>query len=445
MKQTTIDRLHTLSTLVSRMQLAYQMGIQYQGDRNIYRALGYPTRITYVDYLSKYIRQDIATAIIDKPVDATWQGGVTIQEPGQEDTPLQVAWKRLCKNRNLQVIPTLSRFDKLIGLGEYAILLLGFSDVQGHTDFQKPVSKNVDLLYLRPLGQGSIDIMSWDTDTTSPRYGLPVMYQIELYNAANDVSQTLLVHYTRVIHAAENVLEGTVKGRSRLQPVYNRLMDLEKIVGGSAEMFWRGARPGYKGKLDEGFSLTDEEEEELEHQLDEYENNLRRFFVSKGIDISAMEMQVADPKNHVEVQLEMISAQTGIPKRILVGSERGELASSQDMEAWYSSIDKRRTGFVEHEILRPFVDKCIEVGVLPPPTGEKQSYVFVWRPLFEQSEQDKATVGEIRAKALNQYAAQPMAENIVPPEAFYKYFLGLSEDQIEDIKQMQETAMMGEE
>ena len=439
-----MGRLLILSSLVRRAQLAARTGMEYGGDRNVYQALGYPTNVRYNDFLARYERQDISTAIIDKPVNATWQGGVGIEETGVENSQLKEQWKNLCQNKTLKVIPTLSRFDKLIGLGEFAILLFGFSDVATPSDFQKPVSGNVNLVYLKPFGQGDVSIKIWDTNTASPRYGMPVMYEVALDSVGGNVENSLLVHYTRVLHVADNVLTGTVKGRSRLLPVYNRLIDLEKLVGGSAEMFWRGARPGYRGKLDSNFTITKEEEDELEAQLDEYEHNLRRFLINKGVDVSAMEMQVADPKSHVDVQIQMISAQTGIPKRILTGSERGELASTEDLEAWYTLIDNRRTGFVEGEILRPFVDKCIEVGVLPQPAGKNQRYNFVWKPLFEQSDGDKAKVGETRASALNKYAAQPMAENIVPPDAFYKYFLGFTDDQVESIKNIKESAMTEE-
>jgi len=142
------------------------------------------------------------------------------------------------------------------------------------------------------------------------------------------------------------------------------LFDLEKLVGGSAEMFWRGARPGYKGKVDKEYTLTSDEEEDFQDQLDEYEHNLRRFLISRGIDISALETQVSDPSKHVDVQIQMISAQTGIPKRILTGSERGELASTQDITSWYSLIQGRRENYVAGNILRPFNVKVLAFSLL---------------------------------------------------------------------------------
>jgi hypothetical protein len=219
-------------------------------------------------------------------------------------------------------------------------------------------------------------------------------------------------------------------------------MDLEKLTGGSAEMFWRGARPGYQGKVDPEYMLTDAQRDTLQTQVDEFEHNLRRILINEGIDLQGLAQQVSDPDNHVDIQMQMISAVTGIPKRILTGSERGELASTQDRENWFSYIGQRREEFAEASIIRPFVDKCVECKILPE---AEEDYSIQWTPLFEESDKDKAEVGRIRATALKEYATNPTAEMIVPSEAFYRYFLGLEDDQIELIKEMQDQAIREEE
>lgn len=431
--------IKTLSALVARANLAWRMGFQYGGDRNVYEALGYPTSIDYADRVARYTRQDIARAVIDKPVEASWNGGVLIQEATDEDTPLEKAWEQLIQKRELSLLPKLRRFDKLIGLGEYAILLYGFSDVTRREDFEKPVvsGAKLNLLYVRPVGEGNAPIVQWEKNSSSPRFGMPLMYQLTFSNDEGS-SYDIRVHHSRILHVADGVTEGTVKGTSRLDPIWNRLMDLEKLVGGSAEMFWRGARPGYRGKLDDEYTMSTDEEENLERQINEYEHNLRRFLISKGIDLEALQSQVVDPTNHVDVQMQMISAQTGIPKRILTGSERGELASTQDQDAWNSLIEARRENFVGPEIVRPFIDTCIQYGILPPIKNTEEGYSLVWQSMFEQSDKDKAEVGRIRATALKEYASQPTAEMIVPPDAFYRYFLGFGEDEIALITEIQE-------
>lgn len=454
--QDRFQRLQALSSLISgtvvgRAELSAKLGYQYGTDRDVYQALGYQDTITYSDVYGRYVRQDIARAIIDKPVEASWSGGVRIQEVDDKETQLEKAWDALLKDKSLALLPKLERLDKLAGIGRYAVLLLGFSDVKTEADFAKPVNLGTSLnskklLYVRPFGEGHAEIEEWETDTHSDRYDMPKTYKLTIANSDRNgsASTDLRVHWSRIIHVADNLLEGSVIGRSRLEEVYNRLMDLEKLVGGSAEMFWRGARPGYSGELDPDFSLTSEDESDLESELDEYEHNLRRILIMKGIKLQNLAPQVADPKPHVDVQIEMISAVTGIPKRILTGSERGELASTQDDDSWLTLMESRRTGWLQPAILRPVIDALILFGVLPKP-ATAEGYAFSWEPLFEKGEKEKAETGETRARAIDAYARNGMSQAIMPPEAFLEFCLGFDKDQVGIILEMQKKAQGTEE
>jgi hypothetical protein len=220
--------------------------------------------------------------------------------------------------------------------------------------------------------------------------------------------------------------------------VFNRLKDLEKLVGGSAEMFWRGARPGYAGKLDPEYMLTKDTEEGLKRQLDEFENNLRRILMLEGVTLDSLEPQVVDPSMHVDIQIQMISAITGIPKRILTGSERGDLASTQDKDNWLDLIQMRREEYAEPKIIRATIDRCIEFGVLPKP--EKETYKIKWQDLYAPSVKDQADIGQIRSLALKHYTYNPEAEQFIPFEAFLTFFLGLEDEEVEYIKKLQQTS-----
>ena len=440
--ETNMNRLNTLSTIVNRMGLAKQMQNQsFGGDRNIYEALGYPLELTFNDYFSRYDRQDIAKAIIDRPIKATWSGNVEITESSKAiETPLEQAWKALYKDQRLKSMFT--RVDKLTGLGRYGILLFGLSDVKKQEDWIKPIQGKLSLMYLKPLSESTAKVNKYVTDTTDKRYGLPYSYSIEISESEQGGTKTLKVHYSRVLHIVDDVLESEIEGTPRLKNVFNRLMDLEKLVGGSAEMFWKGARPGFQGKVDKDFSMTSDAQDDLKDQIDEYEHNLRRILVNEGVSYESLAQQVADPGDHVDIQLQMISATTGIPKRILVGSERGELSSKQDSSEWNGYVQNRREEYAETSIVRPFIDKCIELGLLPKVNEE--GYTLTWPDLFAQSELEKAEVGKTRSAALKEYASNPMAEATIPPQAFLEYFLGMNQDQIDVIEEMKQTAILEE-
>ena len=427
------QRLQVLAALTSRLNLAAQMGQQYGGDRDIYQALGYPLTINYVDYLAKYMRQDIAKAIIDRPVNATWQGELEIMESDDDkETPLEKAWVEL--DNRLGITNRFVRLDKLSGIGQYGALLFGFSDTRNREMFKEPVQGKPQLLYIKPLGEGSAVISTWERRTSNPRFGLPVLYDVTVSDPSGLTSSTIKVHYTRILHVTDDTLESEIVGAPRLEVVYNRLLDLEKIVGGDAEMFWRGARPGFQGKVDDGYQMTPTMEEDLIDQIDEYEHNLRRILINKGVTYEAMTQAIADPASHVDTQITMIAAVKGIPKRILSGSERGELSSAEDKGEWLTLIQARRETFAEPRIVRPFIDKCIEFGVLPKPVGGQ--YTVVWRDLFSVSELQKVEIGQKRALALKDYLNAPGADYVVPPLAFTKWFLGFTDAQVELIEEM---------
>lgn len=426
--------LKVFSDLTHRLALASQMGFQYRGDRDVYQALGYPLQasLNYNQYYERYLRQDIAKAIIDRPVKASWKGELNvIEDVSLNTTPFEEAWIELAERLKLKSI--FIRADKLTGIGEYSILLLGLNDVRTNNDFANPVSgKNLKLLYVKPIGQAAVTIDKFEENVTNERYGLPLLYKVK--TAIPDTLKghkqiDITVHHSRVVHLVEDILEDEVYGTPRLQAVYNRLLDLEKVIGGDAEMFWRGARPGYTGKLDPDFQITDEGMSDLKNQIDEFEHNLRRILINEGIDYKALEQQIADPASHVEVQMQMISAVTGIPKRILTGSERGELSSAQDKQEWVSYVTSRREEQNEPMILRPFIDKCIEINVLPQPKNKK--YIVVWDEMFSLSDMDKVNIGKARASALREYSMNPVAQELMPFDLFCEFFLNMDRTQID--------------
>ncbi len=434
--------MHDVST---RLSWARRMGFQYSGERKLYQALGYPEEkdLVFRYYFNKYERQDIASAVIDRPVEATWKGDLVIveQDKQEDESALAKAWKEL--DERLKVKQRLTKIDKLSGIGRYAILLFGFNDVKKLEDWKSSAAGAKKLVYLKQVNEEDAKIETWETNSTNKRYGQPKIYTLSIQTSEETGElKRIQVHHSRVLHIREGSLTSEVYGRPRLKPIVNRLEDLEKLLGGDAEMFWRGARPGYSAQSQKDYEKMDAGAiEDLQDQLDDYEHDLRRFLTTKGIDIKALEQQVADPEHHIDIQLQAISAQTGIPKRVLVGSERGELSSTQDKDQWLGLIKTRMDEYAEPEILRPFVDKCMVHNILPKVKG----YKVIWEDVFAQSEADKVKVGVERAKALKEYAASPLASEILPPSLIYKLLLGLTEEQAAEVIQVREEEVVEED
>lgn len=433
-----------MSTLLNRINLGNQMGTQsYSGDRNVTTALGYKDVLDFNDYLSRYFRQDIAKAVIDRPVKASWKGEIEVIENNKtKKTKFEKEWKKLYTRLKLKSV--FMRADKLTGLGSYSVILLGLDDIKTKKGFANKVKKGAKLIYVKPFSEQSAVVDKWETNERSSRFGKPLYYKISISSkglnptvttrrASQTYSDDITVHYSRVVHLTEDVLEDEVFGLPRLQVVFNRLMDLEKLVGGDAEMFWRGARPGYTGNVKQDYEMTTEMQESLQDQIKEFEHNLKRVLVNEGVEYKSLEQQIADPSAHVDVQIQMISAVTGIPKRILVGSERGELSSAQDKQEWISYVTSRREEQNEPGILRPFIDHLIEYKIITP--HKSNEYTVVWDKLFSLSDKEKVELGKNRAIALKEYSTNPAAQYMFPLPIFMKFYLGMDDNQVSFIEE----------
>jgi hypothetical protein len=368
-------------------------------------------------------------------VEASWRSKPTIEEnlqgqPG-ERTEFEKAWDQLVKD--LRLYHYLARIDRISGIGEYGVLFLGFDDGQ---ELSQEVTQG-QLAYLHPYNQGSLVIDQWEEDTKDVRYGQPLMYKVKMAMPGKSAGQgqEKLVHWTRMLHVAEEAEENDVIGTPRLRPVYNRLQDLDKVAGGSAEMFWRGAFPGYALKADPDFEFSPESMEALETEMTKFIHDLQRYFRAVGVDIKELAVQVADPKGHVDVLFQLISAAKNIPKRILTGTERGELASTMDERNWSNYIEARREDHCELLVMRPLITRLVDLGTLPPP-GE-DGYTVEWEDLSSPTEKEAAEVLQKRAEALNKYVTSG-ADQIMPWAVFLKREMGFSD---EEITQMEEALL----
>ena len=389
-------------------------GQTHDGDRDTWEVLGYDENVDETDFRTVYRRGDVGSRIVTLPPEDTWRERPAISDDGGEDasdsdesdatqTDFERAVETLADETGL--FSYCQRADIAAGIGEYGVLFIGVADNQ---PFKEPVNTDAlsevsDLAYLTPRAQDQIEDWSLNDDETSERFGQPEYYEIDFGELDEDTTSDDLktVHHSRVIHIAEGAVENDLKGTPRLRTVYNRLQDRQKVLGGSAEMFWSGAdrkfhfdvRDGYSDLPDGGLADLSEQAEKLVHDMQPY---LR----TAGVDVEVLGGEDPDPSGIVEALETAIAAATGIPKRILQGSERGELASSQDRANWFDTISSRQRNYAEQTILRPLLDQLKEFGILPPPGGG--SYSVEWPDLFKLTDEERSLVRLNRAKALKQ-------------------------------------------
>jgi len=419
--QNAMQFQHLANTIVSRAKLGQRLGKSFSGDRELYEVCGYPQNITFKRYLGQYERHDIAKRVVDSYPNATWRGKPNVfeEEDADTETAFEKKWDEIVSN--VKIYNYFNRVDKLSRIGRYAVLFLGTNDQQS---WDQPLESASELSYLSVYSEDAATINKIVDDKNNERFNMPENYKITISkNEAGNASEegSVVVHWTRIIHIADGMLSSDVFGTPALECIYNRLQDLEMLMGGSAEMFWRGAFPGLQFDLDK--DAKGPTESDMEDEIEEYIHGMSRTLKTQGITTKELRPQVANPKFHVEAELQMISCATGIPVRILTGSERGELASSQDENNWNRRVDERRHDFAEPIVLRPFIDRLIEIGILP-----EVEYQIEWPDIDALSEQEQVEVAFKKADTLNKYLNAPGADEILPPIYFLTEIMGMQPD-----------------
>ncbi len=391
-----------MSTLTKRAALSGLAGQQFGGKRDIYEICGYPQALDARDYARMYQRNDIAARVVDAYPDATWGEAPEIDVLG---------WDALDKKHN--IMRSLHRLDRLTNMGHYGILVLG---LDGGEAMHLPADRSdYGLLYLQPHSERTADIIRWDIRPDSPRFGQPFEYNITTginWTGSGGGERTMRVHHSRVIHVAERAQEDISIGTPRLERIWNRMIDLDKLLGGGAEIYWQNAAQiiAFKAAADTEFDPASKAD--MEEQFEEMQHGLRRMLRLRGVEPQqiAAGLMGSDPSNLISSELDFIAGATGIPKRILIGSERGELASSQDETAWSNRIMERREQHASPNIIEPLINRLQSLGVV-----QKAPFEVTWADEDTLGEETRATIAKIRAETLTAYNNGLGNDSIVTP------------------------------
>ncbi len=420
-----------VSTILHRADLGNRAGLTFSNRRDLYEELGYKRVLDYRDYHDRYVRGGIASRIVDAYPTATWRNPPIIKV--KEDDRFNEAWKLLV-NR-LAVFHYLERVDKVAGIGRYATLFLGVSGGRG-VNFTIPKVKGQEgVLFLSVFSQVNADIINLEQSPQDPRFGLPASYNVRFLAGVGVQSRgtTQPVHASRMIHVAENTLEDDVFGIARMTKVWNYLDDLDKIVGGSAEALWRTVDRGIQFDLDKELELTPEDEAAFSDEIEEYFLGLKRYIKTKGITTKVLGSETPDPRGAAETVVSLIAGTTGIPNRILLGSERGEMASGQDERNFNSRVRERQLSFAEPVILRPLLNRLISINALPEPNGD---IIIEWPDLTITSDKEAADIAARTGQAIKHVSDQKILT--IPPRLFATKYLGIDEDEYDKaIKEME--------
>jgi hypothetical protein len=434
-------QLMVRNQLMSRAAL-YQSMLDPTG-RDLNKECGYPAEITIQMYKDMWEREGEGTRVVRCEPEASWGVEPSVYETESPDeTPFEAAWKALLLKFNL--FYHLYHIDELSGIGQFGVLLFGLNDGK---DIGEPVpgvsvdgtnaGAKHDLIFLREFDESCVQVKTRERDKASPRYSLPTSYQINFTDASETGLQAtqveaMAVHWTRVLHVADGRTVSEVYGTPRMKQVFNRLLDIRKMLGGSAEMFWQGAFPGWSFEMnpdlaDQGIQI---DPTAIKEQVEKYANGLQRYMAIQGMQTRMLSPTVVDPSGHVDAHRKSIAISKSIPFRVLFGNEVGELASGQDMKAWNNRVARRQNMYVTPMIVRPFVDRLIAVGALPQPA----EYLVDWPDLDTPTDDDKASVAVKKTQAMAAYVGGGV-DQLMPPQVFFTQIMEMEQDQVDAIEE----------
>lgn len=392
---------------------------------DIDNACGYKQTLDFDDFFDAWDRQDIAKRCVEAYPDYTWAQSPEVYEDESADnvTAFEKDWEAHVQMNNPYA--ELKKLDILAGIGKYGVLVMGVNDGKTLSEPLTPYdgSKKRAIIYYRAYTEGEAQIVEWDTDENSVRFGLPIMYEITPNNGMSKTqvkggdgethgvvgvdpnANQYKVHYTRVIHFADNALCGHIYGRERLKQVYNRILDIRKIVGGSAEMFWQGAFSGIAFEMDADTEVSEADKQRMKTDIKNYIDKLQRTLLLQGVEAKPLSPSIADPVNHLDVQITLVSIATGIPKRVISGSEQGKLASTEDGKTWATRVHTRDINVAEPGLLRPYLQFCILNGIVSSPVN-MYAIKILWPKLQMESDEERARASEYFTTSLETYCSK---------------------------------------
>ncbi len=387
--------MRAASDLLSRAQIARAAGKSFDGERNVDEALGYKAELRTSDYWNRFERGGISGRIVEAYPKATWREKFELieNEDVETETAFEKAWLDL--EKRLAIVSSLYEADVMAGVGRFAVILLG---LPGKLDTPVTKAGPDKLVALTVFGEKDVDITEFVTKTEDARFGMPEFYQLKnlvpTTTNSSDVTrsstQTARVHWTRVIHIREGVTDNKLYGRPRLKRVWNKLDDLDKICGGGAEAAYLRAHQGMQIDVDPEIDFDEDAEQALSDEVSEYQHKLRRTIRTRGATITPLGSDVHNFSSNAGAIIDQIAAISEIPQRILMGSERGQLASEQDDDNWKNRVKDRRTNYAGPTIVRPLIDRLVTFGVLPTP----EEYNIQWAEVVELTPKEQADLAD---------------------------------------------------
>lgn len=400
--------VNALTRSINTMFAGY-FGGDAKHDR-LYADFGWPENIAFANYYQMYQRNGLAYAAIIRPIETCWQEYPELME--KEDTHDKTTLEKQIADHfeKINFWSVLAKADEYSRIGEYAGVIFRFSDGK---QLNQPVDSKAigleGLVEVIPAMQGQLKPSERYSDPTdTANYGKVKMW---MYNEAgitdgseNTRMENATIHPDRVHVWSMN---SSIFGKPILEACFNDLLTLQKISGAGGEGFWKNAKAApwlevekelSMQKLAASLGTTDPAEipDKLDKVIGDWQKGYDQSLMLQGMKANFNSIKLDDPEPHRMGAMQSLAASISCPLKILIGSQSGERASTEDAKEWAKTCNSRNTKMVKPNIRR-IIRKLVSFGVLPA-----REWYLLWADLTESTTAEKLDaafkMAEINAK-----------------------------------------------
>lgn len=427
--------VNALAATVGRLRSMYA-GVNGNTKRTkLWDEFGYPDQVGFEQYYRAYERNAVAHAAVHKLLDSCWVDNPTIIDgDGSKESTQTTQWEQQVTKLLKKHWPKIKDADRRNLIGRYSALLIQFKDGR---EWHLPVDRSLvgrlkeqAIVKLIPAWESQVQPGNFDTDTMSETYGQPVNYNFNEQPVGDDGTygpvRGITVHPERIIILSEGSEdENMLSGVPFLRAGYNKLLDLEKISGGSAEGFLKNASRQLGIAFDKDTdieTLSNQAKEagfkDLGDALNDKVGRMNRgtdaALVMQAGAPSVLSVTPADPEPTWTVTANEFAASIQCPFTIQFGQQTGRLASNEDKIDWAKRCNGRRWGH-QTTLVTVIIERFWMVGAIEPPVSGEVT--LAWSDLLAPSEKEKIAnmqaMAEVAQKTQQAYGTAAIEPNEV--------------------------------
>lgn len=365
------------------------------GRRDLDQEFGYKTNLTFNDWFRLFNRS-FGRAVVTVTPSKVWQSYPVLKENNKTDTPFLIEFNRLAKRTRLFKVMSELHTKSLVG--EYGALFIAAKEVDGRPNKPLELASSENIVAIRShyqveLSEEGSPVVS---NPSSERFGLPEYFEYKGNSIAsnnNQNAQSFTVDPSRVFTFSQFASQGSVRGDSILESTFNYIVNIEKIVGGVAEGFYKAA--GNKRfyeitdpSLAKGVLSDDDKKAEFEKSDYEFDSGFSSSKLLGGMKVSQLQNMMSDPESPVSVNMQLVCSILGISTTEFIGHLTGERASSENSKGWNNKCEGIRENIINPDMIMGFIRHIDNLGgwVNSP---DYDALKIEWPDLNEPSQSEK--------------------------------------------------------